>query len=59
MYGFMALAHFILFPALLGKSVDAGHPLFWVAMQCAMLAGFLTACGPNWLLIRFGLKEEM
>ena len=59
MYGFMALAHFVVFPALFGHSVDAGHPLFWVAMQFAMLAGFLTAYGPNWMLIRFGLKEEM
>lgn len=59
MYGFMGLAHFALFPALFGQTVDAGSPVFWFAMQIAMLAGFATAYLPNWLLIRSGLKEEM
>jgi hypothetical protein len=59
MYGFMGLAHFVLFPALFGGKVDAGSPVFWVAMQIAMLAGFATAYFPNWWLIRSGLKEEM
>ena len=59
MYGFMGLAHFILLPAILGSSPDAGSPVFWVAMQIAMLAGFATAYLPNWWLIRAGLKEEM
>ncbi|WP_417310944.1 DUF4396 domain-containing protein [Devosia sp.] len=59
MYGFMGLAHFVLFPAFFGTTVDAGSPVFWAAMQLAMLAGFVTAYSPNWLLIRSGLKEEM
>jgi hypothetical protein len=59
MYGFMGLAHFLLFPTLFGGKVDAGSPVFWVAMQIAMLAGFATAYFPNWWLIRSGLKEEM
>ena len=59
MYGFMGLAHFVLFPAMFGGKVDAGSPVFWVAMQIAMLAGFATGYFPNWWLIRSGLKEEM
>ena len=59
MYGFMGFAHFLLFPALFGGEVDAGSPVFWVAMQIAMLAGFATAYFPNWWLIRSGIKEEM
>lgn len=59
MYGFMGLAHFILFPALFDARIDAGHPSFWAAMQLAMMAGFATAYFPNWLLIRVGLKEKM
>lgn len=59
MYGFMGLVHFILFPSLFGAKVDAGSPVFWAAMQIAMLAGFATAYLPNWGLIRSGLKEEM
>ena len=59
MYGFMGLAHFALSPAFYGGKVDAGSPVFWAAMQIAMLAGFATAYFPNWWLIRSGLKEEM
>lgn len=59
MYGFMGLAHFVLFPAFFGTKIDAESPVFWVAMQIAMLAGFATAYFPNWMLIRSGLKEEM
>ena len=53
------LTHFVLLPALFGRKVDAGSPVFWVAMQIAMLAGFATAYFPNWWLIRSGLKEGM
>ena len=59
MYGFMGLAHFVLFPAFFGTKIDAKSPVFWVAMQIAMLAGFATAYFPNWMLIRSELKEEM
>ncbi|WP_156841891.1 DUF4396 domain-containing protein [Novosphingobium aquimarinum] len=59
MYGLMGLAHFLLFPAWFGTRVDAGSPIFWAAMQFAMMAGFATAYLPNWMLIRTGVKEEM
>ncbi|QDL93629.1 DUF4396 domain-containing protein [Paroceanicella profunda] len=59
MYGFMAIAHFALFPALTGGGVDAATPEFWFAMQIAMLAGFATAFPVNWWLIRSGVKERM
>ncbi|WP_299310028.1 DUF4396 domain-containing protein [uncultured Croceicoccus sp.] len=59
MYGLMGIAHFVIFKRVLNTPVDAGDALFWFAMQGAMLAGFLTAYGPNWLLIRSGIKERM
>ncbi|MXO67015.1 DUF4396 domain-containing protein [Altericroceibacterium endophyticum] len=59
MYGFMGISHFLVFPLSFGAPIDAGNPVFWVAMQIAMLAGFATAYFPNWLLIRSGVKEEM
>lgn len=45
--------------AALGGEVDATSPVFWLAMQVAMLAGFVTACPVNWWLIRAGIKEQM
>ena len=59
LYGFMAIAHFLIFPALVGAEVTAADPLFWFAMQIAMLAGFATAYPVNWWLIRSGIKERM
>jgi len=59
MYGFMAIAHFWLFGALLGARLDAGRPEFWFMMQIAMLCGFATSFPVNWWLIRAGLKEAM
>ena len=59
MYGFMGLCHFVLFPLFFSVPVDAGSPVFWVAMQVAMIAGFMTAYLPNWILIRKGIKEQM
>lgn len=59
MYGTMAAAHFVVFPRLVGQPVDAGMPVFWLAMQIAMLAGFVTAYPVNWWLIRKGIKERM
>ena len=57
-YGFMGLAHFVLFLAFFGGKVDAGRLVFWAAMQIAMLAGLATAYFPNWWLIRSGPKKE-
>ena len=35
------------------------EPLYWLMMQIAMLAGFLTAYPANWWLIKRGFKEAM
>lgn len=59
MYGFMALAQFLLFPALFGGRADVVSPEFWFAMQLAMVAGFATSYPVNWVLIRTGVKEKM
>lgn len=59
MYGVMALAQFLVLPALFGGRADVVSPEFWFVMQIAMLAGFATAYPVNWALIRFGVKERM
>ena len=59
MYGFMALAHFILFGRLLGSRLAVDTAEFWFMMQLAMLCGFVTAYPVNWWLIRSGIKEKM
>ncbi|KGI77860.1 DUF4396 domain-containing protein [Oleiagrimonas soli] len=55
MYGWMAIALFVLFPAGLPKT----GAVFWFMMQIAMLAGFATAMPVNAWLIRRGIKEPM
>ncbi|MBE3638333.1 DUF4396 domain-containing protein [Mangrovicoccus algicola] len=60
MYGTMAVAHFAVFPAVApGAEVGAADPLFWFAMQIAMVAGFCTAFPVNAWLISRGIKERM
>jgi hypothetical protein len=59
MYGLMAIAQFWLFQDVFGVKVDAAMPEFWLAMQIAMIAGFITAYPVNWWLLRSGLKEKM
>jgi hypothetical protein len=59
MYGFMAVAHFILFRRILGVSLDATDVEYWFMMQIAMITGFATAYPVNWWLLRRGLKERM
>ncbi|MED5523320.1 MAG: DUF4396 domain-containing protein [Pseudomonadota bacterium] len=59
MYGFMALAHFYLFPQLLGTALKTGSAPFWLMMQLAMLCGLLTAFPVNRWLIQKGIKEAM
>ena len=55
MYGWMAMATFVLFGAELPRTtVD-----FWFMMQIAMLAGFVTSYPVNWWLLRAGIKEAM
>jgi hypothetical protein len=59
MYGLMAIAHFLVFKLVFDASVTPASPVFWFAMQIAMVAGFATAYPVNWWLIRAGIKEKM
>ena len=56
MYGWMAISIFVLFDV---PSMKPDHWDFWLMMQAAMLAGFITAYPTNWVLIRKGIKERM
>ncbi len=55
MYGWMAIATFIIF----GHELDKATPIFWFMMQIAMLAGFLTSWPINAWLLTKGWKERM
>lgn len=55
MYGWMALATFVIF----GHELHKTDPVFWFMMQIAMLAGFMTSYPVNWWLLRKGIKETM
>jgi hypothetical protein len=55
MYGWMAIATFVIF----GHPLDKAAPVFWFMMQIAMLFGFLTAYPVNAWLLRRGIKEPM
>lgn len=59
MYGFMAIAHFLVFGAIIGVTIDPSMPEFWASMQIAMVCGFCTAYPVNRWLISKGLKERM
>ncbi len=55
MYGWMAIATFVLF----GRELEKTSPVFWFMMQIAMVAGFLTSYPVNWWLVKAGIKERM
>lgn len=55
MYGWMAIAIFIIF----GHEIPKTSPVFWFMMQVAMLAGLLTAYPVNRWLITARIKERM
>ncbi|KAA5606198.1 DUF4396 domain-containing protein [Roseospira marina] len=59
MYGFMAIAQFALFRALLGVPLEVPTPEFWFMMQLAMWCGFATAYPVNRWLVKTGVKEQM
>lgn len=59
MYGLMAVAQFLVLPALVGGRAGVLTPEFWVVMQLAMVAGFACAFPVNAWLVRRGLKEAM
>jgi hypothetical protein len=56
MYGFMAIAHFAIFPIGFGTKLEPTSLAFWFMMQIAMIFGFLTSCPVNWWLISSGIK---
>lgn len=59
MYGFMAIAHFVIFQMVFGTRLKPTSPEFWFMMQVAMIFGFLTSYPVNWWLITRGIKEKM
>ncbi|UWU31721.1 DUF4396 domain-containing protein (plasmid) [Rhizobium sp. WSM1274] len=59
MYGAMAVLQFIVFPHMFGDRAPVDSPVFWFAMQIAMIAGFITSYPVNWWLISAGIKERM
>jgi hypothetical protein len=59
MYGFMAIAYFVIFQDGLGISLQTDTPEFWFMMQIAMIFGFATSYPVNWWLIQRGIKERM
>ena len=59
MYGFMAIAYFVIFRIGFGVTLQTNTPSFWFMMQIAMMCGFATAYPVNWWLLRSGIKEAM
>ena len=59
MYGFMAVAQFLIFRQWIGMRLAVATPEFWFMMQIAMLVGFLTSYPANWWLLKRGIKERM
>ena len=59
MYGFMAIAHFVIFERGFGAKLKPTSVEFWFMMQVAMVCGFLTSYPVNWWLITRGIKEKM
>ncbi len=59
MYGTMAAVQLAVLPAVLGGRAAVSTPVFWAAMQVAMLVGFATSYPVNWYLLRAGIKERM
>jgi len=59
MYGFMAVAHFLIFKGIFGAMLEVNTAPFWFMMQIAMLCGFATSYPVNWWLLRKGIKEKM
>jgi hypothetical protein len=59
MYGFMAVAYFLIFRSVLGVDLRVDSVEFWFMMQIAMWFGFATSYPVNWWLIVSGIKEKM
>lgn len=56
LFGWMALMHFVLFPA---PHLEPTQPLYWFMMQIGMIIGFFTSYPMNRLLVQWGTKEAM
>lgn len=56
MYGWMAVAYFLLFPH---PHLEPDSPVFWFLMQIGMLLGYCTSFPVNAWLLRLGIKEGM
>lgn len=59
MYGLMAVWQLVVFSAVVGGRASVFSPEFWVAMQLAMVAGFVCSYPVNVWLVRRGIKEAM
>jgi hypothetical protein len=59
MYGYMAIAYFVIFRLGIGTKLEVDTVEFWFMMQVAMWCGFATSYPVNWWLIRSGVKEKM
>jgi hypothetical protein len=59
MIGTMAVVQWLIAPTWFGARLSVATPEFWVAMQLAMVAGYVLALPVNTALIRAGIKEAM
>jgi hypothetical protein len=59
MYGFMAIAYFVIFRVGFGVKLETDMVEFWFMMQIAMFFGFLTSYPVNTWLLEVGVKERM
>ena len=59
MYGFMAIAHFVIFKMAFDAKLEVDSVEFWFMMQIAMIFGFITSYPVNWWLVSSGIKEKM
>lgn len=59
MYAVMGLLQAKLFMPLYGMHMPASRPEFWLAMQLAMVGGFVTSYPVNGWLIHAGIKHAM
>ncbi len=59
MYGWMAIAHFVIFAMAFHTKLHINSWEFWFMMQVAMVVGFFTSYPVNWWLISRGVKEKM
>src|SRR5579885_663307 len=59
MYGFLALAYFVVFRDALRTGLEVNSVEFWLMMQIGMICGCASSYPVNGWLIRRGIKEKM